>query len=90
MDAIAETRLQLTSLLSWAIFLVAIVPGGFLGYRLRLNGLWLSVGLLAVSFLLPFPTAEIGAIAHRGFSGLAIASFLGYLAASRKPEESES
>lgn len=91
MDALAETRFQVTSLLSWAVFAIALLPGGLLGYQFRLNGLWLSTGLLAVSFLVPFPTAELSTIAHRGFAGFALASMVGYFgsAGNRREEDDD-
>lgn len=76
---IAETRTSVAVLLSWLLFVVTLVPGGFLGYLLRRNGVWIGVGLWVVSLLLPFPTAELAAISHRGFTGLAAGTILGYL-----------
>ena len=76
---IAETRTSVAVLLSWILFAVTLVSGGFLGYWLRRNGIWIAVGLWAVSLLLPFPTPELAAISHRGFTGLATGTILGYL-----------
>ncbi|MDC0833567.1 hypothetical protein AY599_17565 [Leptolyngbya valderiana BDU 20041] len=79
MNAIAETRQQLTEVLSWLLFLVALVPGGFIGYKFRNNGLWIAGGLLAASFLIPFPTKEIAMLSHRGFASFAVAAVVGYV-----------
>ncbi|WP_159786364.1 hypothetical protein [Sodalinema gerasimenkoae] len=76
---IAGTRTSVANLLSWILFAVTLVPGGFLGYLLRRNGVWIGVGLWAFSLLLPFPTAELATISHRGFTGLAAGTVLGYL-----------
>lgn len=78
MNAIAETRQQLTEVLSWLLFLAALLPGGFIGYKFRQNGLWIAGALLCASFLIPFPTQEIAMLSHRGFASFAVAAVVGY------------
>ncbi|MBO9999451.1 MAG: hypothetical protein J7641_10675 [Cyanobacteria bacterium SID2] len=79
MNEIAEARQQVTEILSGLLFLIVLIPGGFIGYQFRNNGLWVAAGLFCASFLIPFPTREIAMLSHRGIASFAIATAIGYL-----------